>query len=171
MLTPVKTHGKLEEMQKSWLVQNEQEMMLIGRCLGERARRGDLFFLCGDLGSGKTTLTKGLASGLGVTDVVASPTFQIVKGYQGRVPLFHLDLYRLKNAAELEILEPDQLTEDGVVVVEWGRLWLEALRPAAYLEIQLTAGTEATGRQVTFIPHGADYQRFIEDMQHVYLGN
>lgn len=91
-----------------------------GERLGRTVQRGDLLLLVGPLGAGKTTFVRGLARGIGSADAVASPTFVLVRNYRGRVPLAHVDLYRLGGAPELGDLGLDELLDEGAVVVEWG---------------------------------------------------
>jgi tRNA threonylcarbamoyladenosine biosynthesis protein TsaE len=88
--------------------------------LGERLRPGDVVLLSGELGAGKTTFVRGVAQGTGSSAPVASPTFQLVRVYPGRVQLAHVDLYRVENIAELRDLGLEELTQQGAVVVEWG---------------------------------------------------
>lgn len=93
----------------------------VGEALGGLVEPGDVLLLTGDLGAGKTQLTKGLASGLGVSESVTSPTFNILLVHEGRIPLYHFDLYRLDSADQLEDLDYFATLEaDGVCVVEWG---------------------------------------------------
>jgi len=96
------------------------ETEAIGEELGRRLRNGDLVLLKGELGAGKTTLVRGIAKGSGSTAPVASPTFQLVRVYPGRVQLAHVDLYRLENGEEVRDLGLDELLDQGAVVVEWG---------------------------------------------------
>jgi tRNA threonylcarbamoyladenosine biosynthesis protein TsaE len=145
-------------------------MLRLGEILGRLARPGDLLFLFGALGAGKTTLTKGIARGLAVADLVTSPTFQLAKRYQGRLCLNHLDLYRLQSPAELDVFEPEALMEEGVTVVEWGNLLLERLQPE-YLEVALRQEAGQLIRQAVIAPHGERYRRFGEALDHVDLGN
>jgi len=94
----------------------------VGRRLAGQLRRGDCVALTGQLGAGKTILVKGLAAGLGVADetIVASPTFVLVREYPGRLPIYHVDLYRLpSDEADLSSLGIDEMLTDGVVIVEW----------------------------------------------------
>ena len=113
-----------------------------GEELGRRLRPGDLILLTGPLGAGKTTFVRGLARGAGSEAQVASPTFQLVRIYPGRVQLAHVDLYRVKAAGELADLGLDELIDEGAVVVEWGD------------RIEAT-----TGRQITFETLGGDRRR------------
>ena len=96
------------------------ETEALGEQFGQRLARGDLVLLEGDLGAGKTTFVRGLTRGVGSPAQVASPTFQLVRVYPGRVQLAHVDLYRLRDGAELVDLGLDELLDQGAVVVEWG---------------------------------------------------
>src|SRR5438105_6800765 len=88
--------------------------------LGERLRAGDVLVLTGEVGAGKTTFVRGVAEGTGSQAPVASPTFQLVRVYPGRVQLAHVDLYRVETSTELRDLGLDELAQQGAVVVEWG---------------------------------------------------
>ena len=91
-----------------------------GERFGKRMRAGDMVLLTGELGAGKTTFVRGVARGIGSVAPVASPTFQLVRVYPGRVQLAHVDLYRIENPSELAGLGLDELLDQGAVVVEWG---------------------------------------------------
>jgi tRNA threonylcarbamoyladenosine biosynthesis protein TsaE len=91
-----------------------------GERFGTRLRAGDLVLLAGELGAGKTTFVRGVARGTGSVAPVASPTFQLVRVYPGRLQLAHVDLYRIENLSELGDLGLDELLMQGAVVVEWG---------------------------------------------------
>ena len=91
-----------------------------GEELGRRLRQGDLVLLKGELGAGKTTFVRGMARGSGSVAPVASPTFQLVRVYPGRLQLAHVDLYRLEKGDELRDLGLEELLDQGAVVVEWG---------------------------------------------------
>ncbi len=109
-----------------------------GRQLGERLRPGDIVLLTGDLGAGKTTFVRGVACGTGSAAYVASPTFQLVRVYPGRVQLAHVDLYRVEHPADLAELGLDELAGEGAIVVEWGeRLQVPG---AARIEIEHLGG-------------------------------
>lgn len=85
--------------------QNEDELIAYGKKLGLMLQAGDVLVLTGDLGAGKTTITKGIAKGLGITQMIKSPTYTIVREYDGRLPLYHLDVYRIGN-------DPDSIDLD-----------------------------------------------------------
>jgi tRNA threonylcarbamoyladenosine biosynthesis protein TsaE len=110
----------------------------VGMLLGERLRAGDVVLLVGELGAGKTTFVRGVAQGTGSRAGVASPTFQLVRIYPGRVQLAHIDLFRVESNSELRDLGLEELAEQGAVVVEWGdRLSVEG---AARIEIEHLGG-------------------------------
>jgi len=110
----------------------------LGMLLGERLRPGDVVLLKGELGAGKTTFVRGVAQGTGSRVEVASPTFQLVRVYPGRVQLAHVDLYRVETGAELRDLGLEELADQGAVVVEWGdRIQVEG---AAEIEIEHLGG-------------------------------
>jgi tRNA threonylcarbamoyladenosine biosynthesis protein TsaE len=121
------------------------ETMKLGERLGELLQAGDVVLLDGDLGTGKTTFSKGIARGLGVTGDVTSPTFTIVAEYEGRIPLAHMDLYRLYEggAANPDRLEralvdigwEDYIESDGAVLVEWPSGVLKDLDDGLWIEI------------------------------------
>lgn len=128
-----------------------------GAAIGALLGPGDLVLLVGGLGAGKTTMAKGIARGLGVTDPVTSPTFAIVQAYEGRVPVAHVDVYRLSSPAELVDLGLDELLDDHVVLVEWGDTVAAAL-PADRIEVRLEAGVGADERIVTVTASGASWE-------------
>jgi tRNA threonylcarbamoyladenosine biosynthesis protein TsaE len=114
------------------------ETEAIGEGLGKRLRAGDLVLLTGELGAGKTTFVRGVARGTASVSPVASPTFQLVRVYPGRVQLAHVDLYRIETPSELGDLGLDELLDQGAVVVEWGDR-LEAAA-AALIELEHLGG-------------------------------
>ena len=102
-------------------IKNEDETERFGRALADQLMPGDIVCLVGDLGTGKTALTKAVAAGLGIEEHIVSPTFNIVKEYRsGRLPLYHFDVYRLGSSEELfEIGARDYFYGQGVCVIEW----------------------------------------------------
>lgn len=124
-----------------------------GRLLAPLLNSGDVILLSGDLGAGKTQLTKGIAVGLGVGDTVTSPTFNILLVHEGRLPLFHFDLYRLERAEQLEDLDYFGVLEDeGVSVVEWGGRFAEA-RPQDGLDVVIRLESDEE-RRLELLPLG-----------------
>jgi tRNA threonylcarbamoyladenosine biosynthesis protein TsaE len=123
-----------------------------GEQIGKALREGDVVCLRGPLGAGKTTLAQGIAAGLGVTEPVSSPTFTLVQEYAGRVPVYHLDVYRLRSLDELWDLSFDDLrSAAGVMLIEWPERIAPAL-PEERLEIALSLAGDA--RDVTLQGHG-----------------
>lgn len=114
------------------------ETQALGQRLAKRLLPGDVIAYFGDLGAGKTALTRGIAQGLGVTDLVTSPTYTIVNEHlTGRIPLFHFDMYRLGSSDELfDIGWEDYLARGGVCAVEWSENVEDALRDAIHITIE-----------------------------------
>lgn len=108
-------------LETEWKTYSPEETFVLGRQLGEMAKKGQIFCLSGDLGVGKTVFTQGFASGLGITEPVNSPTFTILQEYkEGRLPLYHFDVYRIGEEEEMEeIGYEDCFFGDGVCMVEW----------------------------------------------------
>ena len=108
---------------------SEKETFRIAKELAEAARAGEVYCLSGDLGVGKTIFTKGFAAGLGITEPVSSPTFTIVQIYEeGRLPLYHFDVYRIEDIEEMEeIGYEDCFYGEGVCLIEWAELIREIL--------------------------------------------
>jgi tRNA threonylcarbamoyladenosine biosynthesis protein TsaE len=106
---------------KALTTQSEDETAAAGRELAASLSAGDVVLLFGDLGAGKTAFVRGLAEGLGVSrDEVSSPTFTLIQEYRGgRLPLFHVDLYRIEDPREFDELGLDEIAEDGVLAIEW----------------------------------------------------
>ena len=109
---------------------SENQTISIGESFGKKLVPGDVVAMYGDLGAGKTAFVRGMAQGMGLDARVSSPTFTIVNEYQGKVPLFHFDMYRLKNSDELfEIGWEDYLVRGGVCAVEWSENVEDAFFP------------------------------------------
>ena len=129
------------------------------RALGEQLGRdvlvpGDVVVLSGELGAGKTALAQGVGRGLGVDGPVVSPTFTLVREYQGRHPLCHVDLYRLEWVQELHELGIEEHLDDSVTLIEWGEMAASAL-PSDRLEVRLTAGVGPDERIIELVLLGS----------------
>ncbi len=127
-----------------------EQMLIIGRSLGEQVKPGDIITLSGDLGAGKTTTAQAIARGLGIEQPVSSPTFTIIKEYTtGRIPLYHFDLYRLSDSAIYEDLGYDEyFFGSGVCVIEWAE-YIDELLPGDRLHMDIFNGENQT-RNVAF---------------------
>lgn len=141
---------------------NEKELIEWGRRLGSLLQERDVLILTGDLGAGKTTFTKGLARGLGIKQMIKSPTYTIVREYEGRLPLYHLDVYRIGEDPDSIDLD-DFLFGEGITVIEWGEL-LEGSLPDDYLK--LTILKKADGRELVFESKGRRSQELLEELKH-----
>lgn len=132
-----------------------EETRDLASALAPLVRPGDLFVLAGDLGAGKTAFAQGLGRGLGVTERITSPTFTLVHVYDGgRLPMHHLDVYRLDQLSEATDLGlPEMLDDGGVVLIEWGDAITPVL-PHDYLEARLTFGAGDDERELVFRPVG-----------------
>lgn len=141
------------------------ETIGFGRKLGMLLSPGDTIALVGELGAGKTTLVKGIVQGLGVTDrrVVKSPTFALVHKYEGRIPIYHFDAYRLEDAQEmLDIGSDEMIHGNGVAIVEWADK-VPGCLPDEYLKITLTAISE-NERNIEIRSYGSRYDKIINNL-------
>ncbi len=133
----------------------------LGTALARVAEAGDLVCLWGDLGAGKTHLAKAFGAGLGVTDTIVSPSFVLMAEYDGRLPLFHIDLYRLADAADaLAGGLIDDRQASGVTLVEWPERLGDAL-PTARLDVRID-GSGDEPRQITLVAGTPAYARYLE---------
>ena len=135
-----------------------QATRALGASLGRAAEPGDVVCLFGELGAGKTQLAKGIAAGLDVNDTVSSPSFVLMAEYHGRLPLFHIDLYRLADASDaLAGGLIDDRQASGVTVIEWAERLGEWL-PASRLDVRIE-GTDEGPRRLELRPTDARHER------------
>lgn len=133
-----------------------EQTQALGRLLGKLAEPGDVYLLRGNLGAGKTCLTQGIAWGLEVKEYAMSPSFIIMREYHGRLPVYHMDFYRLENVQEIAALGMDEyLYGRGVSIIEWPDRALDELPPER-LVIRIEHGTDDT-RFFTFTSTGERY--------------
>lgn len=140
---------------------NEIDTAELATELGAKLEAGDLICLEGDLGAGKTTFTKSLAKAIGVTRTVNSPTFTIMKQYQGKVPFYHFDVYRIGNEDEDFGFE-EYFYGEGISVVEWSHL-ISSQLPAERLDIYIYYVNEKE-RRMKFVPLGERYTNICTDI-------
>lgn len=138
-----------------------EETQQVAYQIGCLLKAGMVLTLEGDLGAGKTTFTKGLAKGLDIKRNVNSPTFTIIKEYQGRIPLYHMDVYRLENGAD-EVGLDDYLFGEGVCVIEWASM-IEDLLPSERLDIKIFREGEFE-RRIELSPIGEAYESISEEL-------
>lgn len=141
------------------MAHSEEETKGIGQSIVKLLGRGDMITLSGELGVGKTTFTKGIAEGLEIKRPITSPTFTIIKEYEGRMPLYHMDAYRLEHSEE-DIGFDEYFFGEGVSVVEWAHFIKEFL-PKEHLGIQIHYIDEHS-RMITFYPIGEYYKKVIK---------
>jgi tRNA threonylcarbamoyladenosine biosynthesis protein TsaE len=142
---------------------SQKQTQQLGSHLGELAQAGDVFLLTGNLGSGKTCLTQGIAWGLGVTEYAFSPSFVIMREYHGRLTLYHIDFYRLDRIEEIADLGLDEyLYGKGVCVVEWAEKGMAVL-PEEHLLINLSYISD-TERSISFEPKGKRYTQLLKTL-------
>ena len=140
-----------------YLSHSPEETEALGEALAQRLRAGDVVAYRGDLGAGKTAFTRGLARGLGCMGRVTSPTFTIVNEYEGRIPLFHFDMYRLGDEEDLfDIGWEDYLSRGGVCAVEWSERVGGALPPETLRVTISRCPEDPDWRQITI--EGAENQ-------------
>jgi tRNA threonylcarbamoyladenosine biosynthesis protein TsaE len=137
----------------------------IGKKLGRLLRKGSIICLSGDLGAGKTALTQGIAKGMGVEEYVTSPTYTIINEYQGRIPLYHFDVYRLNDVEEMyELGYEEYFFGDGAVVVEWADI-VRDIVPADRLWITILHTKDENSREIILEPTGEAYDEIVKGLE------
>jgi tRNA threonylcarbamoyladenosine biosynthesis protein TsaE len=144
-----------------YISRSSDETTELANSIGQKLRKGAVITLEGDLGAGKTTFTKGLAKGLDITRNVNSPTFTIIKEYTGRLPLYHMDVYRVESSEE-DLGFDEYFYGEGVSVVEWAHL-IEDHLPENRLEI-IIKNTSESEREFTFYPLGDEYRKICKEI-------
>jgi len=140
------------------VTRSTRETLELAGGVGDLLRAGDVVSLVGDLGAGKTVFARGVARALGVTEPVVSPSFTIVREYEGRVPLVHVDVYRIDAVQELHDLGFEEVVrDDAVTLVEWGDM-IDGLLPGDRLDIRLAAGADDDERVVEIEGHGRSWR-------------
>ena len=149
---------------ESLTLTNRDATIALGKKIGQQLVAGDVLVLDGDLGAGKTTFTKGLASGLEIPDIIKSPTFTIIHEYQdGRLPLYHMDAYRLENGGADDLGLEEYFDGDGGSVVEWAE-FVEDELPADFLAIHFKRTGDDNTRILEFEPHGQHFDQIVKSV-------
>lgn len=150
------------------ITKNEEETRKLAAYLGDQLEGGMTVLLEGQLGAGKTTFTKGLAESLGIRRAVKSPTYTLIKEYtDGRLPLYHMDLYRMEDAEDEDLGLEEYFFGQGVTVVEWGKFMQEDL-PEDYLYVELKASEALTEREIKVTAVGEKYKKIMERLEYDY---
>lgn len=143
-----------------FIVNNIDETTSLGYKIGTLVNSGDIICLTGDLGTGKTHITKGIAKGLNITDIITSPTFTIVNEYNsGRLKLNHFDVYRVSDPDEVYAIGfDDYIFSDAVSIIEWAN-YIEEILPKEYLHIHISKdiNKDENYRKITITPYGEKY--------------
>ncbi|MGI6705572.1 MAG: tRNA (adenosine(37)-N6)-threonylcarbamoyltransferase complex ATPase subunit type 1 TsaE [Clostridia bacterium] len=143
---------------------SEKETEEWGRRLGQAIKPGSFIALEGDLGAGKTAFTRGIARGLGIDDPITSPTYTLVQEYEGRLPLYHFDVYRLDDPDEiLEIGAEEYFYGEGVTVVEWSQRIEDYLSPE-HLIVRIDKGSNDNERELVWLPQGQQYVELVKEI-------
>ncbi|MGX4598212.1 tRNA (adenosine(37)-N6)-threonylcarbamoyltransferase complex ATPase subunit type 1 TsaE [Faecalimicrobium sp. JNUCC 81] len=143
-------------------LENEEKTKEIGYKLGTLLQPGSVICLIGDLGAGKTTMTQSLAKALEVDDYITSPTFTIVNEYEGKMPLYHFDVYRIGSSDEMYDIGYDEyINGEGVCIIEWANL-IEDILPDEYLQIELRY--KDMSREMILNPVGKRYEKLVEEL-------
>ncbi|WP_281676974.1 tRNA (adenosine(37)-N6)-threonylcarbamoyltransferase complex ATPase subunit type 1 TsaE [Eggerthia catenaformis] len=143
-------------------IKTEEELIAFGKRLGEVLEAHMVITLNGDLGAGKTTMTKGIGQGLGVKKIINSPTFTILKVYEGRLPLYHFDAYRLEGTDD-DLGFEEIFDDEGVCVIEWAE-FIEEILPAERLEISIEKKDD-NSRELQFVSKGRKYDKLLEELE------
>ena len=136
----------------------------IGQIIGQNLEKGAVICLDGDLGAGKTTLTQSIAKGLEIDGYITSPTFNIIKEYEGRLKLFHMDVYRINNIDEMiDLGYEEYIYSDGVSVIEWSANIKEIL-PQNRIDIKLLRENDENKRIFYIDSKGSLYEKIMEEL-------
>lgn len=149
-----------------FIAHNADETQQIALKVAQQLHAGDVILLQGELGAGKTTFTKGIARGLGIKRNVKSPTFTLIREYtEGRLPLYHMDVYRLEDTGAADLGLEEYFDGDGVSIVEWPQFAAEDL-PAEYLMISFAKNDfHDNERTLTFEAHGSRYVELLNSLK------
>jgi len=146
----------------TWYSQSEEETYKLGKWIGDNLKSGEIILLYGDLGSGKTVMSRGIAHGAGVNDIVTSPTFTLMNTYEGKYHVYHFDIYRINQPEELYDLDyEDYFFGSGIAIVEWPER-LDYLLPSEYLKITINRTEDDKGRIITAEAVGSRYMALEE---------
>ena len=129
-------------MDRTFTIRTAEDMEALGRSIGEKCTPGTVISLRGSLGAGKTVFAKGVARSLGINEAIVSPTFTLVQEYEGRLPMYHMDLYRITSEDDFQMIGgEDMLYSDGVTLVEWSEISNDTL-PVGTLFVQITVNDD-----------------------------
>ena len=142
---------------------NNKETIEIGYKLGQLVKPNMIFCMSGDLGAGKTTMTKGIAKGLNIDDIITSPTFTIMKSYNGRLPLYHLDCYRLEGLNQ-DLGFEEYLEDNGLAVIEWSQNIKNLINECLYINIEYI---DDNNRIISLVANGKQYEELLKELKDI----
>ena len=153
-------------MNLNLITKSPEETINLGKDVSKLVKPGDILAFYGELGAGKTCFIQGISLGLEVKDYVTSPSFTIINEYQGKVPIYHFDLFRLDNAEEiLELGYEEYFYGEGLTVIEWAEK-IEQLLPKENLKIEIKF-KDRYQRTISFIPQGDRFNKFLEELNRI----
>jgi len=148
------------------ITKSPEETKNLGKEVSKLTKPGDLLAFYGELGAGKTCFIQGISQGLKVKDYVTSPSFTIINEYQGKIPIYHFDLFRLDNAEEiLELGYKEYFYGEGLTVIEWAEK-IEQLLTKEHLKIEIKF-KDRYQRIISFIPQGDRFNKFLEELNRI----
>ncbi|GAG61062.1 unnamed protein product [marine sediment metagenome] len=148
------------------ITKSPEETKNLGKEVSKLTKPGDLLAFYGELGAGKTCFIQGISQGLKVKDYVTSPSFTIINEYQGKIPIYHFDLFRLDNAEEiLELGYKEYFYGEGLTVIEWAEK-IEQLLTKEHLKIEIKF-KDRYQRTISFIPQGDRFNKFLEELNRI----
>ena len=157
----------MENRNSNFKTESPEETQALGEQIGKTLKQGDVIALIGDLGTGKTCLTQGIARGVGISsdEVVNSPSYILINEYNGKIPIYHIDLYRLEDSAEIAELGLSEYIEgDGICIIEWAERMADAL-PDTAIKIHITLAEASGNERLAPIPQSpAD-----ENIRHIEI--
>ena len=160
----------MENRNEIFRTESPEETQLLGEQLGKTLKQGDVIALIGDLGTGKTCLTQGIARGVGTAqdEVVSSPSYILINEYNGEVPIYHIDLYRLENSEEIAELGLSEYMEgDGICIIEWAERMADAL-PDTCIRVHITLA-DANTSQGAEVSEPISYSPEDENIRHIEI--
>ena len=161
----------MEDRNETFTTESPDETQALGEKLGKTLKQGDVIALIGDLGTGKTCLTQGIARGIGIApdEIVSSPSYILINEYNGTIPIYHIDLYRLESSEEIAELGLSEYVEgDGVCIIEWAERMADAL-PDTCIKIHITLGAAAVSDRYSEADVSVPESPADENIRHIQI--
>ena len=168
---PLEIKNLMENRNETFTTESPDETQALGEKLGKTLKQGDVIALIGDLGTGKTCLTQGIARGIGITpnEIVSSPSYILINEYSSAIPIYHIDLYRLENSEEIAELGLSEYVEgDGICIIEWAERMADAL-PDTCIKIYITLGETNTSDNHNEADASISQRPVDENIRHIQI--